>query len=96
MRFEVIEVQCYSGYKHNERPVRFTCRGSAVHITEIIDQWHEGHAASSLPPLDYYKVRGDDGGVHIIRYNHLFDKWALLVSHATSGKKSSTPKKKLA
>jgi hypothetical protein len=37
-----------------------------------------------MPSLDYYKVRGDDGAVYILRYNQLFDTWALLVSSGTT------------
>ena len=83
MKFEVIEVTCYAGYKHNERPLRFIYKDRTVQIAEIIDRWYEGHAASSLPPLDYYKVKGDDGAVYILRYNQLFDTWAILVSQDT-------------
>jgi hypothetical protein len=84
MQLEEIEVTCYAGYKHNERPVNFICRGRIVHIAEVVDRWYEGHAASSMPSLDYYKVRGDDDAVYILRYNQLFDTWALLVSSGTT------------
>ena len=83
MQLEEIEVTCYSGYKHNERPVNFTCRGRIVLITEVIDRWYEGNADAAMPALDYYKVRGDDSAVYILRYNQLFDTWALLVSSGT-------------
>jgi len=83
MQLEEIEVTCYSGYKHNERPVNFTFRGRIVLITEVIDRWYEGHSNSSMPSLDYYKIKGDDGAVYILRYNQLFDTWALLVSSGT-------------
>jgi hypothetical protein len=83
MQPEEIKVTCYSGYKHNERPISFIAKGRIVHITEVIDRWYEGHSASSMPPLDYYKVRGDDGAVYILRYNQLFDTWAILLSQDT-------------
>jgi len=79
MKLEEIDATCYSGYKHNESPVSFTCRGRVVAITEIIDRWYEGNAHAAMPALDYYKVRGDDGAVYSIRYNRLFDTWALLL-----------------
>jgi hypothetical protein len=65
MKFEILEVHCYSGYKHNERPVSFTHRGSSLKITEIIDQWYEGYAAAAVPPMDYYKIRAENGAVYI-------------------------------
>jgi len=80
MQLEEIEVSCYSGYKNNERPVSFIFRGRVVNITEVIDRWYEGNADAAMPALDYFKVRGNDGAVYIIRYNNLFDKWALLVT----------------
>jgi hypothetical protein len=79
MQFEEITVTSYSGYKHNERPVSFTFRGRVVNITEVIDRWYEGNADAAMPALDYYKLRGDDAAVYIIRYNQLFDTWAVLV-----------------
>jgi len=83
MQLKEIEVTCYSGYKHNERPVSFICRGRVVTITAVIDRWYEGNADAAMPALDYYKVRGDDGVVYSIRYNRLFDKWALLIPRDT-------------
>jgi hypothetical protein len=83
MRFEILEVHSYSGYKHNERPVRFTYKGSTVQIAEIIDQWYEGHAAAALPAMDYYKVKAEGGAIYIIRYNHLFETWAICIPDDT-------------
>lgn len=83
MKFAAIEVHGYSGYKHNERPERFTYKGSIVQIAEIIDRWYEGNADAAMPALDYYKVRGDDGVVYILRFNHLFDRWAIIVPEDT-------------
>jgi len=77
MQFEVIEVQCYAGYKSNERPVSFSLSGREYHIIEIIDRWYEGSVDSSMPLLNYFKIKTDDGDRHIIRYNGLFDKWSL-------------------
>jgi hypothetical protein len=77
MQFEVIEVQCYAGYKSNERPVSFSLSGREYHIVEIIDRWYEGSADSSMPLLNYFKIKTDDGDHYIIRYNPLFDKWSV-------------------
>jgi hypothetical protein len=79
MQFAVIEVQCYAGFKSNERPVSFWYRGREYHIVEIIDRWYEGSTHSSMPLLDYFKVKTDAGDSYIIRYNGLFDKWSLAI-----------------
>jgi hypothetical protein len=79
MQFEIIEVQCYAGYKSNERPVSFVFYGKKFHIIKIIDRWYEGSAVSSMPVLDYFKVKTADGACHIVRYNRLFDKWSIAI-----------------
>jgi hypothetical protein len=77
MQFEIIEVQCYSGYKSNDRPVRFSFNGREFRVMQIIDRWYEGSLDSSMPVLDYFKILTDDGEQYIIRHNHLFDKWSV-------------------
>jgi len=83
MRFERITVACREEYRAQQEPIAFFWRGMEIHIRAILDRWYEGHSASSMPPLDYYKVRGDDGAVYILRYNQLFDTWAILLSQDT-------------
>lgn len=79
MRFEVIEVCCYEGYKCQERPISFRFKDKTFTIIEIVDRWHEGSTNSSIPPMDYFKVKTDAGETCIIRYNRLFDKWAIAI-----------------
>ena len=76
MHFEKISVQAYCGYKVNERPVSFTFRGRQYQVIEIIDRWYEGGGCPAQ--LDYFKVTADDQQEYILRYNSLFDAWALL------------------
>jgi hypothetical protein len=88
MQFEVIQVQCYAGYKSNERLVSFWFRGREYHVAEIIDRWYEGSAHSSMPMLDYFKVKTADGDRYIIRYNRLFDQWSLAIQDDLHGQKN--------
>lgn len=84
MKFEVIKVECYSGYKINERPVAFTYQGQRWHIDDIIDRWYEGGIEPGQPAMDYFKVRTENGREFLLRYNYLFDAWAVLVSPKTT------------
>ena len=34
------EVVCYSGYKGDERPVRFRLSGQDYFVEELLDQWY--------------------------------------------------------
>ncbi len=79
MAFDPIEVTSYEGYKANESPRSFVWEDRTVMITKIVDRWYEGSPDERSEVMDYFKVQADDGGTHIIRYNRLFDSWAILV-----------------
>lgn len=55
-----IEVVCHSGYKGDERPLRFRLSGRDYTVEETLDQWYG-------PDALYFKVRAGDGGVYILR-----------------------------
>jgi hypothetical protein len=55
-----LEVDCYSGYKAEERSVRFRLDGHQYLVEEVLDQWYGQHDAS-------YKVRANDGNLYILR-----------------------------
>jgi hypothetical protein len=75
--FKEIQVECYSGFKANERPVAFTCRGERREIREIVDRWYEGSAQSGRPSIDYFKVKDAGGNVYLMRYQPDIDKWSM-------------------
>ena len=55
-----LEVECYSGRKADERPVRFRLDGHEYLVEEVLDQWYG-------PSDTYFKVRADDGNLYILR-----------------------------
>jgi hypothetical protein len=55
-----LRVQCYSGGKADERPIRFHLNGHDYFVEEVIDQWYG-------PEDAYFKVRADDGNLYILR-----------------------------
>ena len=77
--YETIQVECYSGYKSNERPIAFTSQGCRQEVSEILDRWYEGGFDASRPRIDYFKVRTSDGQVFLLRYLSLFDAWSVRV-----------------
>lgn len=80
MRFETIAVDTHSGFKADERPTVFIWRGNRHIIAAITDRWYEGGMQPGAPALNYFKVRADDGGQYVLRYNALFDAWAIALS----------------
>lgn len=55
-----IKVECYSGYKGNERPVRFHLGDRPINVAEVADRWYGENGS-------YFRVLGDDGNVYILR-----------------------------
>ncbi len=65
-----VEVECYSGYKADERPLRFHLRGAEYEVEEVHDQWYG-------PDATYFRVRAGDGNVYILRHDTAQDAWTL-------------------
>ncbi|MFO7708360.1 MAG: hypothetical protein R6V84_09320 [Desulfobacterales bacterium] len=66
----LIEVDCYSGWRGDETPRAIRFRGRTVAAVEVIDRW-------LAPDHRYFKIRGDDGGLYIIRHDVAGLKWEL-------------------
>jgi len=72
-------VECYAGSRANEVPRAFTYGDRRIIVAEVVDRWYDGGVYPGSPRLDYYKIRADDGAEYLLRYNTLFDAWALLI-----------------
>ena len=55
-----LRVETYSGYKADERPVRFELKGRKLEVSRILDQWYG-------PDYSYFKVLADDGNTYVLR-----------------------------
>ena len=79
MRWDLVSVECYSGYKANERPTAFTYQGWRSEVTEIVDRWYEGGIEAKQPEVSYFKVRTAEGNIFLLRYLSLFDSWSIRI-----------------
>lgn len=79
MTFTEIKVTAYSGSRVNEYPTGFELNKMTYTVTEILDRWYEGSQEPGKPYMNYFKIRADDGEVYVLRYNGLFDSWAVLI-----------------
>ena len=66
----IIRVECYAGYRGEESPRRFFLQQRKVEVLEILDRW-------LAPDHRYFKLKGDDGAVYIIRHDVLRNQWQL-------------------
>ena len=71
----MVKVECYSGYRVNERPVAFTiieCDYTRTFkVREVLDCWF-GETA------DYFKVKADDDNIYLLKYDGRQDTWDLV------------------
>ena len=65
-----VKVDCYAGYRGEETPRRFEIGGRPVEVVEVVDRWFG-------PDHRYFKVRGDDGALYLLRYDDPTDRWEL-------------------
>ncbi|HLK81285.1 MAG TPA: hypothetical protein VKT99_07290 [Xanthobacteraceae bacterium] len=65
-----IEVESDADHRGIEKPKRIRLDGRVVEVIETIDRWPGGDYC-------YFKVRGDDGNLYILRLNEARDRWEL-------------------
>jgi hypothetical protein len=68
----MIRVECYAGHRADVAPLRFFIGKRAIEVGEIIDRWLD-------PAHSYFKLRGDDGGIYILRHDQAADTWEMIL-----------------
>jgi hypothetical protein len=76
-RFEIVQVECYAGFKGNETPRAFFRAGRRITVAEVLDRWYEGGISRRSVPQDYFRIRTADDDVVILRYNRVFQRWSM-------------------
>jgi hypothetical protein len=66
-----LRVECYAGHRGEETPRRFDLGGRRVEVLEVVDRWYGSDHR-------YFKVRGDDGGIYLLRHDEPADSWELV------------------
>ena len=66
-----VRVECYAGYRGEETPRRFSFGERQVEVDEVVDRWLS-------PDHRYFKVRGDDGGVYVLRHDAVSGRWEMI------------------
>lgn len=65
-----VTVECYAGYRAEETPVRFYLGERCIDVADVLDRWLD-------PVHRYFKLRGSDGGIYILRHSTEEDIWEL-------------------
>ena len=80
----MIKVQCYSGFKVNEKPVSFCLRHQTYKVKEILDRWY---GETSV----YFKIKADDENIYLLKYDEWQDEWDLVFYQNPSKLSITTP-----
>jgi hypothetical protein len=70
MREQIVRVDCYSGFKADERPLRLNLRDGAREVVAVEDRWYS-------PGAIYFRVLVDDGDRYVLRHDEAQDVWSL-------------------
>ena len=72
---------CHAGYRAEETPVRFYLGERCIEVIELLDRWLD-------PAHRYFKIRGDDNGIYILRHSIEGDYWEMILFN--SGTRADT------
>jgi hypothetical protein len=72
-----VEVETYSGYKADERPVRVTIDGRANEVAEVEDRWYS-------PGATFFRVRLADGERYVLRRIEAQEVWIIEAYRSSS------------
>jgi hypothetical protein len=81
-----LRVECYAGYRADEEPRRFFLGERAIGVENILDRW-------LAPEHRYFKLRGSDGCIYILRHDLAAERWELIMydsGRRDEGRLSST------
>jgi hypothetical protein len=65
----IVQVECYSGYQADERPLRFRLVERWIAVEEVVDRWYD-------PDALYFRVRAEDGDLYVLRRSQR-GQWTL-------------------
>jgi hypothetical protein len=66
----VLQVECYAGHRGDEKPRMLLIDERKIFVEEVLDSWLG-------PDHRYFKLKGDDGEVYIIRQDTTSGSWEL-------------------
>jgi len=71
-----VQVETHTGQGGVEMPRRFRLDGREIEVSDNLDQWPG-------PDYRYFKVRGDDGNLYLLRLDEFSAEWELIMFQRT-------------
>ena len=82
MAEQVVRVECYAGYKAEERPMRIVFEAQTLEIAQVEDRWYS-------PGATYFRVLADNGDRYVLRHDDAQGVWSL-TAYRAAGKRVDT------
>jgi hypothetical protein len=79
---QLVRVECYSGHKADERPMRIVFERQTLEIAEVEDRWYS-------PGATYFRVLAVEGDRYVLRRDDAQDAWSL-AAYRAAGKRVDT------
>ena len=70
MSEKIVRVECYAGYKADERPARVLLDGQMVDIAVVEDRWYS-------PGSTYFRILLCSGERYVLRRQDAPDVWTI-------------------
>ena len=67
---QVLRVECYAGYKGDERPLRLHLGERTLEVVAVEDRWYS-------PGETYFRILTSDGDRYVLRHIEAQDIWSL-------------------
>jgi hypothetical protein len=74
---QIVQVECYSGYKGHERPMRVHLGGHLLEVAAVEDRWYS-------PGFTFFRIVVDGGDHYILRHEDAQDVWCLSAFRAAA------------
>ena len=81
MTDKLVHVECYSGFKSGERPLRVLLDGRIIEVSAVEDRWYS-------PGFTYFRVLLGSGERYVLRHQEAQDLWTIEAFRAASGTSS--------
>jgi hypothetical protein len=82
MSDQLVRVECHSGYRAEERPMRMVFEAQTLEVEEVEDRWYS-------PGATYFRVLAKCGDRYVLRRDDAQDIWSL-AAYRAAGKRVDT------
>jgi hypothetical protein len=80
----LLRVECYAGYRADQRPTRVFLHDQVFEVTEVEDRWYS-------PGFTFFRVLLTSGERYVLRHQEAQDRWTIEAFRRSSGGPSEVP-----